>query len=214
MASPSEDAAFQIPGPLASIPADLVSGSRLAVEFPREDRWPREESEAAASSCGGAGRDRELSTAEALARVRGLSGLTWKQLARLFSMTRRSIHFWASGKPMRPANEEHLRRVLSVLEQVDRGDPATNRALLLTPRRGVVPLDVLAERRYTEFLSLVGPGPARSAPRPKPLSSEARRARRPLAPSELLGAEQDRIHRDVGRGRGVAVAGKKRGDAA
>ena len=39
----------------------------------------------------------------AIGELRRLSGLTWDQLARIFSVSRRSLHFWASGKPMTPA---------------------------------------------------------------------------------------------------------------
>ena len=33
----------------------------------------------------------------AIGELRRLSGLTWDQLARLFNVSRRSLHFWASG---------------------------------------------------------------------------------------------------------------------
>lgn len=39
----------------------------------------------------------------------------------------------------------------------------------------------------------------------RPLSKAARDARRPLPPEELIDAHQDRIHRDVGRGRAVRL---------
>ena len=39
----------------------------------------------------------------AIGELRRLSGLTWDQLARLFNLSRRSLHFWASGKPMAPS---------------------------------------------------------------------------------------------------------------
>ena len=60
-------------------------------------------------------------SAAAIAELRRLCGFTWDQLARLFNVSRRSLHFWASGKAMSPANEEHLQRVLSVLRRIDRG---------------------------------------------------------------------------------------------
>ena len=33
-----------------------------------------------------------------IAELRSLSGLTWEQTARLLGVTRRSVHFWASGE--------------------------------------------------------------------------------------------------------------------
>ena len=56
-----------------------------------------------------------------IGELRRLSGLTWDQLARLLGVSRRSVHFWASGKPMAQSNEEHLRRLLAVVRKVDRG---------------------------------------------------------------------------------------------
>jgi hypothetical protein len=49
-------------------------------------------------------------------------------------------------------------------------------------------------------LSLLGPGEARRVSPPK-LSEEARAARAPRPPEELVGALQDRIHRDGGMAR-------------
>src|SRR4051812_580671 len=45
------------------------------------------------------------SAGAAIAELRRLTGFTWDQLARLFHVSRRSLHFWASGKIMTPANE-------------------------------------------------------------------------------------------------------------
>ena len=134
----------------------------------------------------------------AISELRRLSGLTWDQLARLFNVSRRSLHFWASGKPMTPSNEEHLQRLLAVVRKVDRGSASANRAMLLGVREdGSLPFDLLASGDYDRVLSLLGPGEARRISPPK-LSEEARAARAPLPPEELVGARQDRIHRDGG----------------
>lgn len=71
----------------------------------------------------------------AIAELRRRSGLTWDQLARLFNVSRRALHFWASGKPMTPSNEEHLQRVLSALRKIDRGSASANRSILLRVER-------------------------------------------------------------------------------
>src|SRR4030065_864926 len=39
-------------------------------------------------------------TANAIAEIRRLTGLTWGQIAEIFDVSRRTIHFWASGKPL------------------------------------------------------------------------------------------------------------------
>ena len=137
----------------------------------------------------------------AIGELRRLSGLTWDQLARLFNLSRRSLHFWASGKTMAPSNEEHLQRLLAVVRKVDRGSASANRALLLGGREdGSLPIDLLAAGEYERVLSLLGSGEARRISPPK-LADEARAARARRTPEELVGALQDRIHRDGGTAR-------------
>ncbi|RME42514.1 MAG: XRE family transcriptional regulator, partial [Deltaproteobacteria bacterium] len=137
----------------------------------------------------------------ALAEFRRLSGLTWDQLAQVFGVSRRILHLWASGKPLGAPNEEHLRRLLAVLRRADRGAAGANRALLLTEHEGTIPIDLLVEHRYEEFLQLVGEGPGRRTVARRPLSRQAWEARKPSPPDELVDATQDRVHKDVGRGR-------------
>ncbi len=138
----------------------------------------------------------------ALAELRRLSGLTWDQLARLFAVSRRSLHFWASGKPMTPGNEEHLHRVLGVLRRIDRGSAAANRRLLFTAGEGrLLPFDLLVERGYERVVALVGEGEPRQVTRAPRPSAEARAARAPLPPDVLADATQDANHRDLSGGR-------------
>jgi hypothetical protein len=143
--------------------------------------------------------------------LRRLSGLTWHQLARLFGVTPRSLHFWVSGKPLAPANEEHLNRLLATIRQLDRGNAQENRALLLgVHKEGVIPFDLLVEGQYKRVLSLLGPGRAPARIAPSPLSGEARSARAPLTPDELVDAMQNRVHKDVGQARAPRVARDRR----
>lgn len=139
------------------------------------------------------------SAGAAIGELRRLSGLTWDQLARMFNVSRRSLHFWASGKPMTPSNEEHLHRVLAVLRRVDRGAASANRTALLGVREdGSFPFDLLVEGDYERVISLLGPGGGRRVSPPK-LDKAARSARAPRPPEELVGALQDRIHPTSGR---------------
>jgi hypothetical protein len=140
--------------------------------------------------------------AAAIAELRRVSGFTWDQLARLFNVSRRSLHFWASGKAMTPANEEHLQRVLAVLRRIDRGSAAANRAALLSVRDdGVIPFDLLAQGHYDAAAAVLGQGPALARAVASSLSDEAKLARAPLPPEELVGALHDRVHRETGTAR-------------
>jgi transcriptional regulator with XRE-family HTH domain len=123
--------------------------------------------------------------------LRKLSGLTWEEMARLFRVARRSLHFWASGKPLSAAHEERLQRLLIVLRRIDRGSATRNRAALMEAIEGVLPVDLLVAGQYEEAVQLLGEtGTRRRAPL-RPLSAEAQEARRPLPPETLIGALQD-----------------------
>lgn len=132
----------------------------------------------------------------AIGELRRVSGLTWEQLARLFHLSRRSLHFWASGKAMSPSNEEHLQRLLAVVRRIDRGSARANRAALLAVgEAGVMPFDLLANDEYERVVALIGGGTAPRATSRRP-SSAARAARAPRPPEELVGALHDRVHRE------------------
>src|SRR5699024_6673643 len=88
------------------------------------------------------------STRKAVLQARRLSGLTWKQLAELFRVSRRTVHAWASGQPLNSANESHLRRTLDVLQAADRGRTSLNRAALLDIVDGQSPFSMLAAEDY------------------------------------------------------------------
>lgn len=140
--------------------------------------------------------------AAGIAELRRLSGFTWDQLARLFNVSRRSLHFWASGKAMTPANEEHLQRVLAVLRRIDRGSAATNRTALLSVRDdGVIPFDLLSQGHYDAAAAALGSGLAVARAVAPSLSDEAKLARAPRPPEELVGALHDRVHHETGTAR-------------
>lgn len=151
-------------------------------------------------------------TGSAILELRRLTGFTWDQLARLFKVGRRSLHFWASGKPLNAANEEKLYRTLAVVRAIDRGSASKNRSLLLRERKGQIPLDLLADSRFDEVVGLVGKGPGREQPDRLPLSPEASAIRTPLSPEVLVDARQDTAHRELGTGRAArTVKARRRG---
>ena len=140
-------------------------------------------------------------SAAAIGELRRLSGLTWDQLARLFNVSRRSLHFWASGKPMASSNEEHLQRVLAVMRVVDHGSATINRTLLLgAGKDGSLPIDLLAAGDFEKVVSLLGSGEAHRLSRPN-VTNVTRISRSSASPDELVDALQDRIHRDEGKTR-------------
>lgn len=150
------------------------------------------------------------SSSSAIMELRRLTGFTWEQLATLFKVARRSLHFWASGKPLNAANEQRLHRTLGVVHTIDRGSSSENRALLLREHDGVIPFDLLAQEKYTELVELVGAGSGRPDVKLAPLSREARDQRRPLPPKQLVGALQDPAHRDVGKARRARTTKSKK----
>ena len=138
--------------------------------------------------------DASPTASASLGELRRLTGLTWDQLARVFKVSRRSLHFWASGKPMAATNEEHLQRMLAVARRIDRGSAGATRAALFDAREGgSLPFDLLAAGDYERVVSLLGTE-ATLRVRPPSLSAAARAARAPLKPEELVGALHDPIH--------------------
>jgi DNA-binding transcriptional regulator YiaG len=143
--------------------------------------------------------------------LKKLSGLTWEQLAKIFNVSRRSLHFWASGKPISPFNEEHLRRLLATVRYINRGSADFNRSALLEPRHGsTIPLDLLVAGKNEEVKRQLGPGKAVEEKKFKPLSPEAA-ARRPQSPEDLVGALHEPVHQEVGRSRPAKTTRSRKG---
>ena len=156
---------------------------------------------------------RELeATRRAISELRRISGLTWHQLGRLLGVSRRTVHNWASGKPLNADNEERLMRVLAIVRAADRGSARATRAVLLDAGGGAPPFEMLAAMRFDDAHRALGRGRARPVPVLGELSAEAKAGRKPLPPGELLDAKSERVHRDLGRARAArAVRNTGRG---
>lgn len=77
------------------------------------------------------------SSADAVKLLRAESGLTWDQLSRLFGVSRRALHHWASGGRMNSINEEHLNEIREAVRRLPVSEPGERRSLLLsTPDQG------------------------------------------------------------------------------
>ena len=178
--------AFTIATTLATTPLSGAATSN-GYETPRPVEW---------TTAGPPGQIRFApaeSTAEAILEIRRRSGLTWEEMGDLFDVSRRSIHHWASGKPVSTRRERALRQALAAIRRLDRGDQAGTRARLLAVDHytGLSALDMMREGRFDEITARTegarAPDPLRI-----PLSRKARKTRRPPPPPFLLEAEQDR----------------------
>jgi len=153
-------------------------------------------------------------TRRAISELRRISGLTWEQLGRLFDVSRRSVHFWASGKPLNADNEQRLMQVLDVVRAAYRGDARSTRAALSEAKDGTTAFALLAAQQFEDARTILGVGTARPRPAPTGLGAADEAARKPLPPGELVDALQDRVHRDRGQGRAArTVRDRRRGTA-
>lgn len=142
---------------------------------------------------GAAPPERTSPTADAVLDIRRRTGLTWQQLARVFDVDRRSLHFWAKGSRPSAAHAERLELVRAILRQVDAGDPEHTRQRLFTSVRsqGSI-LELLEQKKDREALESVRwilQGPQRTSRRdrrPPALPEQERDARRVFSPLELL----------------------------
>lgn len=70
-------------------------------------------------------------------RVKDDSGLTWDQFRRLFGVSQRSVHLWASGGRMSARNEERLAYIEQVVSALGFATPEQRRdSLLMSPAGG------------------------------------------------------------------------------
>jgi DNA-binding transcriptional regulator YiaG len=88
------------------------------------------------------------------------SGLTWDQLGRLFGVSRRTVHLWASGAGMNAANAETLANLTRLVDATPGRTAAQRRAALLLPDRD--------GRSAVDRLRLVRSGSGINAPRVRP----------------------------------------------
>lgn len=150
----------------------------------------------------------QLNPREAVGELRRLSGLTWAQLADLFGVSRRAVHFWASGKALKPTHAEHLRKVLDTIRAGVRSSARATREALLEAESGDSVFALLRQRRFAEATAKLGRTSHKPRPRGAPLSPKSKAERTPLPPEQLLDAIQEPAHRHPTRvraGRSVRV---------
>ena len=168
-------------------PAPTTSGERRAEPTsPRREQTREQTSEA---------------TREAITELRRRSGLTWEQLGELFGVSRRSVHFWASGKPLNAENEARVLNALEIIQRADRGDARSTRAALMEVHQDRSLFDLIGAQRFDEARARLTLPPIVPRPTLGELSAQAKAARAPLPPEERVDALQDRAHLDLGHAR-------------
>ncbi|TAK53564.1 MAG: XRE family transcriptional regulator [Gammaproteobacteria bacterium] len=193
----------QVSAIIVSVALSVSGTSSAELAYPWEAPYVFE-SEATSSGLSGQCRsstDDAEATRRAISELRRISGLTWEQLGELFDVSRRSVHFWASGKPLNVGNEQRLMQILDVVRAADRGDARATRASLFEAKDGVTAFALLTAQRFEQARAMLACGAGRPAPALAQLSAAAKAAREPLPPEDLVDAQQDRVHRDLGRGR-------------
>lgn len=149
-------------------------------------------------------------TGEAVHELRRRSGLTWEELGDLFSVSRRSVHHWASGEVLAAKHERHVREVLNAIRQTDRGESRKTRdALLMTDDRGISALALLKAGDTEAAVTMLGGGVAPTESRTT-LSTAAREARSRPRATDYLGAMDAPPIPKTGKGRVVRVHRAKR----
>lgn len=90
-------------------------------------------------------------TAASVSNLHDQSGLTWDQLGKLFGVSRRAVHLWASGKRMNARNTELLGELLRLITMAPGDTAEERRAWLFAPAPdGVTPIErFLNEHRRT-----------------------------------------------------------------
>lgn len=151
-----------------------------------------------------------VTSEKAVNELRLISGLTWDQIALLFGVSRRSIHFWANGKPLNRSNEERLMRVLDIVRRSDRGSSRENRSALLNVVDGLSAFDLLARGDSDAAASILGVGAPRESRQLRPLNRASSSARKPHELEILLGSKEDLISPSGDRSRAARAARMRR----
>lgn len=135
-----------------------------------------------------------VATTDAITEIRRISGLTWEQIGELFGKDRRTVQFWASGRPLRPTHEEYLLRAHEIIRRADCGDPSATRAFILDTSRGFSLKDLLSGRDWTQAeLRVQGRVPQPRPEEPRSLSASERNARRPVPLETALDRNEEPV---------------------
>lgn len=103
-------------------------------------------------------------SASLLKSIRQSAGFTWEQLARIFGVSRRAVHHWASGERMSSHHEALLREFGAMVAAVATANPQETRAALLAPdASGVSAVDSFRQKVAASDGPVVNPQAATQA---------------------------------------------------
>lgn len=113
---------------------------------------------------------REQDVRAALEEIKRKSRLTWAELAGLFEVSRRTVHSWVNGAPVRAANASRVSRLLERVRELDGlqsykvraellGNHANSVSGSLVPHEGESPILVSDNTPFVHQLKL---GPAKT----------------------------------------------------
>lgn len=132
------------------------------------------------------------STARGILAIRQIADLTWDETAKVFGVSRRTVHLWANGRHPSGDQERKLNRVLGILSPYQSLGPSLLREkLMASSKPGTLFFDLLCNGEFEVFQEACSGADETRKFAPPPLSLEVRGNTSP-SPVLLLDALQDR----------------------
>lgn len=131
-------------------------------------------------------------TARGILAIRQIANLTWDETAKLFGVSRRTVHLWANGRHPSGDQERKLNRTLGILSSHKSLGPSLLRErLMASAQPGTLFFDLLCNDEFDTFQSLFSSDSEPGGYTPPSLHLEARNyiSQPPIL---LLDALQDR----------------------
>lgn len=95
------------------------------------------------------------STARGILAIRQIANLTWEETAKVFGVTRRTVHLWANGRQPSGDQERKLNRVLGILRSYQTLSPSSLRErLMASAMPGTLFFDLLCNDKCDMFQEL------------------------------------------------------------
>lgn len=132
------------------------------------------------------------STARGILAIRQVANLTWDETARIFGVSRRSVHLWANGRHPSGDQERKLNKVLGILSSYQYLGPSSLRErLMASATPGTLYFDLLCKDEFETFQNHFAPENGTGQSPARSLSLDVSRYT-PQPPIPLLEALQDR----------------------